>query len=84
MHKKVFFGGKGVIFRAAPVAYGSFQARGQIRVLAYTTAMAMRDSIQNRSANYTAAHGNARSFNPCSEARDQTSVLMDTGRVHYC
>ena len=30
------------------------------------------------SSTYTKAHGNAWSFNPLSEARDQTHVLMDT------
>ena len=32
---------------------------------------------------YTTAHGNARSFNPLSEARDRTHVLMDTSRVRF-
>ena len=30
---------------------------------------------------YPAAHSNAGSFNPLSEAKDQTHVLMDTSQV---
>ena len=51
-------------FRAVSAAYGGSQARGWIWAV---------------SATYTTAHGNAGSFNPLSEARDQTRVLMDTG-----
>ena len=38
------------------------------------------------SATYTTAHGNAKSwsFNPLSEARDGSLILMDTSWVHYC
>ena len=35
------------------------------------------------SAIYTTAHSNARSFNPPTEARDWTLILMDTSQVHY-
>ena len=31
------------------------------------------------SVTYTTAHGNARSFNPLSEAKDRTCVLKNTG-----
>ena len=34
--------------------------------------------IPGLSVTYITAHGNARSFNPLSEARDQTCILMDT------
>ena len=30
---------------------------------------------------YSTPHGNARSFNPLSKARDQTHILMDTSRI---
>ena len=33
------------------------------------------------SVTYTAAHGNTRSFNPLSEARDRTHILMYTSQV---
>ena len=63
---------------AVPAAYGSSQTGGQIRAAAeaYTTAMAtlnpshihdLHCSLQQRQI-----------FNPLSEARDQTHILMDT------
>ena len=54
------------LFAATPVAYGSSQARGQMRAASVT---------------YTTAHGTTGSFNPLSEARDQTHILMDTSQV---
>ena len=33
---------------------------------------------------YITVHGNVRSFNPLSEARDRTLVLRDTSWFHYC
>ena len=54
------------LFRATPLAYGSSQARGQIRATA-ATAASLHQSYSNTrsepvSATYTAAHGNARSL----------------------
>ena len=37
--------------------------------------------IRASSLTYTAACSNARSFNPLSEARDRTRILMDTSRI---
>ena len=37
--------------------------------------------IRAASATYTIVHGNARSFNPLSEAKDWTCILMDTNWV---
>ena len=53
----------------------------ELQLPAYTTATAMADT--SLSETYTSAHGNAGSFNPLSEARDQTHVLMDTSQIHY-
>ena len=47
----------------------------------YATATATPEP--NVSVTYPTAHDNARSFNPLSEARDQTHILMDTSQVHY-
>ena len=33
---------------------------------------------------YTTAHSNSGSFNPWSEARDLTHILMNTSWAHYC
>ena len=37
--------------------------------------------IPAASATYTTAEGNTKSFNPLSEARDRTHILMDTSQV---
>ena len=54
-------------FRATPVAYGSFQARGQTGAVV---------------ASPCHSHMACQILNPLSRARDQTHV-MDTSRVHY-
>ena len=54
----------------------------ELQLSAYTTATAQ--GVQAASATYTTVHRNARSINPLSKASDQTHVLMDTIRVHYC
>ena len=68
-------------FRAAPSAYGSSQARGQIvlQLLAYTTATAIPD----RSYICDLYHSLWQRWilNPLSEARDRTRILMDTSQV---
>ena len=57
---------------AAPVAYGIFQARGQIRAAAgaYATAMATLDP------SHIFLQGQI--LNPLREAGDQTCILRDT------
>ena len=71
-----FFG----LFRATPGSYGSFQARSQIR--AYITATAMQDL--SRICNLHHSSQQCQILNPLSEARDRTSVLMDTSWIRYC
>ena len=56
-------------FRAAPMAYGSSQARVQVG----TAAAGLCHSSQQ-----------CRILNPLSKARDQTCILMDTSQFHYC
>ena len=63
------------LFRASSVVYGSSQVRGWIGAAAATYTTATVTCIT--------AHGNTRSFNPLSEARDQTHVLIDPSRIHY-
>ena len=55
-------------FRAIPSAYGSCHSRGQIEAAA---------------ASLRHSHGNARSFDPLSEARDRTRILIDTSLVRF-
>ena len=63
-----------LLFRATPMAYGGYQARGRIGAAAeaYPTAMATLNlHINIASSAYTAACGNFGSIlNPLSEARD--------------
>ena len=54
------------LFRAAPTAYGSSQARRQIGA----KVAGLHHSSQHRQI-----------LNPVSEARDQTHVLMDASQV---
>ena len=53
-----------LLFRAAPVAYGSSQARGRIRAAASSLHQATAMPDPNQSVTYTTAHGNTGSFNP--------------------
>ena len=71
-------------FRAAPVAYGSSQAKGQIGAAAagYTTATAMPDPSQV--CDLHRSSWQRWILNSPSEARDWARILMDPHRVHYC
>ena len=75
----VFF----VFSRAAPMAYGSFQARDQIgnTVLTYTTATATQDLSHVCELHHSSRQ--CQILNPLSEARDQTCILMDTSQIHF-
>jgi len=72
-----------LLFRPSPAAYGSSQARGQIRATApaYTTATATWDP----SCICDLHHGSQQRWilNPLSEARDRTCILMDTSWIHF-
>ena len=69
------------LFRGAPVACGSSQARGQIRAVAGSLHHSHSNvQIRAASAAYTTARDNAGSH-PRSKARDKTHILMDTS--HY-
>ena len=67
-------------FRAAPVECGSSQARSRIRATAeaYTTAMAKLDP-----SCICDLHGSRWILNTLGEARDRTSILMDTMSGSY-
>ena len=71
------------LFRAALAAYGSSQARGQIRTTAttYTTPTATWDVDCVCDLHHSSQQRWI--LNTLSEARDQTWVLMDTSRVCY-
>jgi len=72
-----------VFFRAAPMAYGSCQARGQIRAAA---ASLYRSATWDLNCVCDLHHNSQQCqiLNPLSEARDWTHILMNTSQVHYC
>ena len=67
------------LFRASLMAYGSCQARVQIRVVA-TSLCHSHSNVESKSTPviYTTAHGNT------GEARDWTYILMDTSGISFC
>ena len=62
-----------LLFKAALVAYGSSQARCQIRAVAMQDPSTICDLYHSSRQHQI--------LNPLSEARDQTGILMDTSRV---
>ena len=69
------------LFRAEPVAYGSSQPMGQIRLAAavYTTATAMLDP--SHICDPGCGLQQHQILSSLSEARDRTCILMDTSHV---
>ena len=70
-----------IFFRAALMAYGNSQTRGQIGAVA-ASLQPQQWWIWAVSVTYTTAHGNAGSW-PLCEARDRTCILMNTW-THFC
>ena len=71
-------------FRAAPAPYGCSQARGSnLSCSCWPTPQPQQPLIQAASATYTASSWQHRIFNPLSEARDRTCVLMDTSQIRF-
>ena len=77
MHKFFFFLG---LFRATPAAYGGSQARGWISAVAGGLHYSHRNLGLSRIYDLHHSSGQCRIL----EARDQTHILLDTSRVHYC
>ena len=73
-----------LLFRAAPMAYGSSQARGPIGAAA--AGLHHSHSNSNPSCIWDLHHSSLHHWilNPLSRARDPTCVLLDTRRVCYC
>ena len=73
-----------LVFRAAPAAYGSSQARGQIGAKAASIHHSQR--IQELNHICDLHHSSQQRWipDPLSEARDQICILMDTSRIHFC
>ena len=68
-------------FSTEPTAYGRSQARGGMRAAARATATATPGPSLVCDLHHSSLH--CWILNPLSEARDQTSILMDTSRVGY-
>ena len=62
-------------FRAAPMAYGSSRARGQIRATA--AGLATATPMPDPSGVYNLHHWQCWILNPLSRAKDRTHVLME-------
>ena len=71
------------VFRAAPVAYGSSWARGQIRAAAAGLHYS-HSNTRSKPHLQPTAHSNARSFKPLSEARDPTTTSWILGGFLTC
>ena len=67
------------LFRATPVAHGSFQARGQIGAATYATALPDPSHI----CKLCCSLPQCQILNPLSKAMDWTYILMDTSQVLY-
>ena len=71
------------LFRAAPLAYGSSQARGRIGA---TSANLCRSHSNGDPSRICDLHHSSWQLwipNPLSKARDQTCILRDTSQVHF-
>ena len=71
-------------FRAAPMAHGSFQARGQIGTAATGLCHSHSNTGSESSLPPTLQLIAGQIPNPLSEARDQTHILMDTSWICFC
>ena len=65
-----------LLFRVAPTAYGSSQARVEMEL------QLTQLGIQAVSTTYNTAHGKCQILNPLSKASDQTHIFSDTSWVH--
>ena len=68
---------------AAHVAYGSSQARGQIRATAADLCTATATPDLSHISNLHHSSWQCRILNPLSEARDCTHILMVASQVDY-
>ena len=71
-----------LLFRAVPMAYGSSQARSQIRDTAAGLHHSHSNAGPSRICNLHHSSRQEWMLNPLREARDQTCILMDPSQVH--
>ena len=72
-----------LLFRAAPMADGSSQARGttELQLPANAPATVMQDPSLICELHHNSWQ--SQTLNPLSRARDQTGILMDSSWAHY-
>ena len=73
------------LFRAAPGAYGSFQAKGSNQSYSCWP-IPQPQKMPNLSCVCNLHHSSqqCRILNSLSKARDLTHIFMDTSWIHYC
>ena len=71
------------LFRAAPTAYGGFQARGRIRAIAAGLHQATAAPDPSHVCNLHHSLWQLGILNPLSEAGDRTCFLMDASQIHF-
>ena len=71
-------------FRAAPAAYGNFQARGWIRATAANLCHSHSNMGSEPVCDLHHSSWQRWILNPLSEARDRTRNLMVKSRIHFC
>ena len=72
-----------LFFRPAPTAYGSSQARGDIRAAAASRGQSHNNARLIHICDLHHSSQQSQIFNPLSKARDQTCILLDTSQVHF-
>ena len=70
-----------LLFRGAPAAYGSSQARGWVSAAA--AALCHSSAGSNQCPWPTPQLMATRILNPLNEARDLTCILMDASQIHF-
>ena len=71
-------------FRATPTAYGSSQAKGRIGAVAASLHHSTTMWDPSHICDLHHSSQQCRIPDPLSKARDQTGILMDASRVHFC
>ena len=72
-----------LLFRAAPVAYGSCQAKGRIELQQTAYITATGTPYQSHICDLHHNSWQRRILNPLSQARARARILVDTSQVCY-
>ena len=72
-----------LLFRAAPKAHGSYQARDWTGAAAASLHHSHSNMVSEPRLQPTHSSWPRQSPDPLREARDQTSIFMDTSQIHF-